>query len=68
MNAVKFAVVPNGAGWAIETNGDVGGDYVSREAAFEALVGEASNAIRTGEAVEIVVSHPSTSREENPRT
>lgn len=58
MSAVQFAIVPNGEGWAIETNGELGGDYVTREAAFEAVVGEASNAIRNGEAVEIVVNRP----------
>ena len=67
MNAVQFEIVPNGKGWAIETNGDVGGDYVTREAAFEAIVGEASNAIRNGEAVEIVVNRPRTTKAPNPQ-
>lgn len=54
----KFAVVVNGEGWAISKNGNVAGDYLTREAAFEAIVGEASNAIKAGEAVEIVVNKP----------
>lgn len=64
MRAVQFSVVPRGEGWAIETNGHVGGDYATREAAFEAIVGEASNAIRNGEAVEIVVNRPRATKSE----
>jgi hypothetical protein len=60
MSTVQFVIIPKGEGWAIETNGDIGGDYVTREAAFEAIVGEASNAIRNGEAVEIIVNKPAT--------
>lgn len=56
MATEKFAVVASGGGWAIDKNGNVAGDYLTREAAFEAVVGEASNAIRAGEAVEIVVN------------
>jgi len=55
---------PKGTGWAIETNGGIGGDYVTREAAFEAIVGEASNAIRNGEAVEIIVNKRTTATNE----
>jgi hypothetical protein len=37
-----FAFVPNGGGWGIRLNGDLGEDYLTREAAFEAAVGDAS--------------------------
>lgn len=44
--------------WTVDHDGDVGGDYASKEAAFEAIVAAASNSIRDGLGVTITVPPP----------
>jgi hypothetical protein len=62
MTTQHFAIVPSNDGWGIELNGELGGDYLTREAAFEAVVGDASNALRNGDKVEIIVDVPPADR------
>jgi hypothetical protein len=50
-----YKVVPNRGGWGIDHDGRVLGRYATREAAFEAAVMPASNAIKEGLAVQITV-------------
>jgi len=44
--------------WTVDHDGDVGGEYASKEAAFEAIVAAASNSIRDGAGVTITVPAP----------
>jgi hypothetical protein len=55
MKLASYNVVPNRGGWGIEHDGRVMGRYATKEAAFEAAVGPASNAIKDGLAVRIAV-------------
>jgi hypothetical protein len=53
---VYYSIVRmNGSGWAIRHDGKLAGDYATREAAFEAAVGPAANAIKNGHAVTVSV-------------
>lgn len=42
-------------GWGVSHDGAISGSYMTKEAAFEAAVGPASNAIKDGHAVQITV-------------
>ncbi|MFT0858734.1 hypothetical protein [Ancylobacter sp. G4_0304] len=53
--SVTYRVRGNEGQWRVETDEKAGMAYVSREAAFEAAVAAASNAIRDGLDVVIVV-------------
>ena len=54
---MDFEVLPRGRDWAIQENGKLGeGVYATREAAFEALVGSASNALKEGMEVSILIA------------
>jgi len=55
MAEAVYKVVPNNGGWGVLHDGEVSGDYITKEAAFEAAVGPASNAIKKGQAVTITV-------------
>jgi hypothetical protein len=50
-----YSIVRSGAGWAVEHDGAQHGDYATKEAAFEAAAGAASNAIKSGLGVTISV-------------
>jgi len=50
-----YKVVPHNGGWGILHDGTLSGDYLTKEAAFEAVVGPASNAIKNGQTVTITV-------------
>jgi hypothetical protein len=50
-----YKIVAHNGGWGVLHDGNVSGDYVTKEAAFEAAVGPASNAIKNGQAVTITV-------------
>jgi hypothetical protein len=63
MNLANYKVVPNRGGWGIDHDGKVIGRYATKEAAFEAAVGPASNAIKEGYEVRITVEG---SRENEP--
>jgi hypothetical protein len=59
-----YKIVAHNSGWGVLNDGTVSGDYLTKEAAFEAAVGPASNAIKNGQTVTITVegsesvSHP----------
>ncbi len=53
-----FRVQGTEANWFVEANGSTGMSYASKEAAFEAAVGAASNAVREGRHVVIDVPAP----------
>ena len=57
MGRAYYSIVKlNGTGhWAIRHDGRLCGDYATKEAAFEAAVAPASNAIKEGHAVTISV-------------
>ena len=48
-----YKIVAHNGGWGVLHDGTVSGDYLTKEAAFEAAVGPASNAIKNGQAVTI---------------
>jgi hypothetical protein len=51
----RYRIVQNGNGWSINHDGQQEGDYATKEAAFEAIVGAASNSIKDGCGVTIEV-------------
>jgi hypothetical protein len=55
MGGAIYRVVRYQDGWGVEHDGGVAGPYVSKEAAFEAAVGPATNAIKLGDEVDIRV-------------
>ncbi len=55
MAVASYEVVPRRDGWSIRGDEGTGGDYATKEAAFEAIVLAASNAIKEGHAVQISV-------------
>jgi hypothetical protein len=57
MERAYYSIVRvNGSGhWAIRHDGRLAGDYATKEAAFEAAVAPASDALRQGHAVTISV-------------
>ncbi len=44
--------------WTVDHDGNVGGEYATKEAAFEAIAAAASNAIKDGLGVTISVPEP----------
>jgi len=58
MKSATYTIGHRGSGWAVEHDGEVIGPYDTREAAFEAAIGPASNAIKLGHAVSITVEAP----------
>src|SRR5262245_54287011 len=55
MAEAVYKIVAHNGGWGVLHGGTVSGDYITKEAAFEAVVGLASNAIKNGQAVTITV-------------
>jgi hypothetical protein len=56
MARVYYSIVRmNGSGWAIRHDGKLTGGYATKEAAFEAAVAPASDAVKEGHAVTISV-------------
>jgi len=55
MGLAQYAIVTVGDHWAILHDGDISGDYVSKEAAFESAVAAASLAMRQGHEVHLSV-------------
>jgi len=55
MTAATYRIVPASDGFCIEHDGDRTGAYTTREAALEAALGPASNAIKMGYDVTIQV-------------
>jgi hypothetical protein len=58
MPVASFVVTPVKDGWGLDHQNEITGPYISREAAFEAAIGPASNAIKEGAEVRIVVKAP----------
>ncbi|HWK96476.1 MAG TPA: hypothetical protein VNR39_13740 [Pseudolabrys sp.] len=55
----RYSVIrKDSSSWTVDHDGDVGGEYASKEAAFEAIVAAASNSIRDGLGVTITVPSP----------
>jgi hypothetical protein len=65
MGLASYTITPVDDKWSVLHDGEVEGDYVTKEAAFEAAVAAASLAIREGH--EVHVSAPGVTRE-NPTT
>lgn len=61
MGLATYAIMAVGDKWGVLHDGDVEGDYATKESAFEAAVVAASLAIREGH--EVHVSAPGTSSE-----
>ena len=55
MGLAQYAVVPIDDHWSVLHDGDVEGDYATKEAAFESAAGAASLAIRQGHEVRLSV-------------
>ena len=60
MGLASYAITSVDGKWSVLHDGEVEGDYVTKEAAFEAAVAAASLAIREGH--ELHVSAPGTTR------
>jgi hypothetical protein len=56
MGIASYKIVPNQDGWGVDHDGRITGSYATKEAAFEAAVAPASNAIKQGHEVRIVVA------------
>jgi hypothetical protein len=55
MAQAVYRIVGHNGGWGVLHDGHISGDYTTKEAAFESVLGPASNAIKTGQAVTITV-------------
>jgi Uncharacterized protein conserved in bacteria (DUF2188) len=55
MRSAAYKIDRHKDGWGVEHDGQVTGPYETKEAAFEAAVGPASNAIKQGYSVSITV-------------
>lgn len=55
MGLATYAIVSIGDRWGILHDGNVEGDHITKEAAFEAAMGAASLAIREGHEVHVSV-------------
>jgi hypothetical protein len=55
MGQAVYKIVETKDGWGVSHQGKVSSSYMTKEAAFEAAVGPASNAIKKGDAVQITV-------------
>jgi hypothetical protein len=55
MAVASYSVVRSGESWAIEHDGAREGEYATKEAAFEAIAGAASNSIKDGHEIRIHV-------------
>jgi len=56
MARASYHILPFDEGWSIDHDGEMSGPYATREAAFEAVLGPASNAIKEGAEVTISVA------------
>jgi hypothetical protein len=55
MGLAQYAIVPVRGEWGVLHDGDVNGQYATKEAAFEAAVAAASLAMRQGHEVHVSV-------------
>lgn len=58
MQRTSYAIKHAGSSWTIDHDGDIGGEYATKEAAFEAAAAAASNAIKDGLGILISVPAP----------
>jgi hypothetical protein len=56
MSKVTYRIVRKGKSWAIDHDGQMEGEYATKEGAFEAAVAAGSNSIREG--LEVTISVP----------
>jgi hypothetical protein len=55
MREAKYNIIEHERGWGIMHEGTINGEYLTKEAALEAVVVAASNAIKDGYAITITV-------------
>ncbi len=55
MQQAKYDIVSRKDGWGVAHDGEIAGSYITKEAAFEAAVVAASDAIKQGQGVTITV-------------
>jgi hypothetical protein len=55
MQEATYNIVKRGRGWGISHDGAISGEYLTKEAALEAAVAAASNAIKRGYGITITV-------------
>lgn len=55
MGLAQYAIVPVRSQWGVLHDGDINGEYATKEAAFEAAVSAASLAMRQGHEVHVSV-------------
>jgi len=65
MGLAQYAIVPVRDQWGVLHDGDVNGEYATKEAAFEAAVSAASLAMRQGHEVHVSVPAREAGRSSN---
>ncbi|WP_458757057.1 hypothetical protein ACSVBT_14930 [Afipia sp. TerB] len=55
MGLAEYMIVSKGSAWSVLHDGEAGGEYSTKEAAFEAAVAAASLAVREGHEVHVGV-------------
>ena len=55
MKSAVYSIARHKDGWAVEHDGEISAAYDTKEAAFEAALAPASNAIKLGYAVSVTV-------------
>lgn len=68
MGLASYAIVAQGEGWGILHDGEIEGDFATKESAFESAVAAASLAIRQGHEVHVSVPSRAMGGAEKPGT
>jgi hypothetical protein len=55
MADATYEVIRYGGGWGVNHHGNVAGPFASKEAALEAALGPAMNAIKQGQGVRLII-------------
>jgi hypothetical protein len=55
MAQAVYKIVAHNGGWGVLHDGIISGEYLTKEAALESVLGPASNAVKIGQAVTITV-------------
>ena len=58
MATVRFRIFRSNEHWTIDHDGSVGGEYLSRESAFEVAAAQISNSIKMGDRIEMTIEAP----------
>jgi hypothetical protein len=61
MTTTRFRVFRQNEHWTVDHDGSVGGEYLSRESAFEVAAAEISNALKLGDGIELTIEEPAPS-------